>query len=190
MSGFISGIIYQRLLPKLCQHCALDYETVRDQGKLPAALVERIERVFMMGSAQLKLHNPEGCDHCRTGAPGYKGRVVCAEYVVPDQTMLDTLREGRHQVAKNQWMATPSDTGFGATAIGHALMLMAQGLVDPRDVESQVGVIRLPQVAVDLAVSSGSSSAKGRELPVAASNVLSLEGTSVDLEDLYERSAA
>jgi type II secretory ATPase GspE/PulE/Tfp pilus assembly ATPase PilB-like protein len=197
MSGFVSGIIYQRLLPKLCQHCALDYETLRDQGKLPAPLVERIERVFMMGSSRLKLHNPDGCPHCKSGAPGYKGRVVCAEYVVPDQLMLDALREGRHQAAKNQWMAMPSDTGFGATAIAHALMMMAEGLVDPRDVESQVGVIRLPQVSLELAASNqpgGSSlggSGRGRELPVlSGSNVLSMDGASVDLEDLYERSVA
>jgi len=196
MSGFVSGIIYQRLLPRLCQHCALDYEILRDQGKLPDPMVERIERVFMMGSSRLKLHNPEGCEHCRSGIPGYKGRVVCAEYVVPNQLMLDALRDGRHQAAKNQWMASSSDTGYGVTAIGHALMLMADGLVDPRDVESQVGVIRLPQVSTDLAASQmgGSTSVGpigGRDLPVlSGGSVSSMDGAAADLEDLYERSVA
>lgn len=192
MSGFISGIVYQRLLPKLCPHCSLEYESARDTGQLPASLVDRIERVFMMGSSHLKLHNPGGCSQCNTGAPGYKGRVVCAEYVVPNQTMLDALREGRHQAAKNEWMRSPSDTGFGGTAIAHALMLLAQGLVDPRDVESQVSIIRQPQSVgeVGLAGQPGQQGRVGRELPSNASNVLGMDGSAMDLEDLYERSVA
>jgi len=188
MSGFVSGIVYQRLLPKLCQHCAIDYESLRDQGRLFPALIDRIERVFMMGVAQLKLHNPKGCSHCSGGAPGYKGRVVCAEYVVPDQLMLDALREGRHQVAKTHWMGAPSDTGFGPTAIGHALNLMGAGLVDPRDVESQVGIIRVPQARPEL-VRSAASSAKVREIPMMGRE--SAPGNqSDDMGSLYERHVA
>jgi len=188
MSGFVSGIIYQRLLPKLCQHCALDYESLRDQGVLPAALVERIERVFMMGLAQLKFRDPKGCPHCSSGAPGYKGRVVCAEYVVPDQLMLDALRDGRHQVAKTHWMGMPSDTGFGPTAIGHALKIMADGLVDPRDVESQVGIIRVPQASPALigSVTSIARASKGREVPLMGHEPAMGEG----MEALYERHVA
>lgn len=188
MSGFVSGIVYQRLLPKLCPHCATPYEGSRDS--LPDALVQRIERVLVMGSCDLKIHNPKGCPHCVGGAPGYKGRSVCAEYVVPDHAMLEALREGRHQAAKTQWMRSASDTGFGPTALAHALKIMGEGLADPRDVESQIGIIRAPQM--DPGFTSESSS-KVRELPLMGRGFVGSGGlpdVNGSMEYLYERHMA
>lgn len=185
MSGFVSGIIYQRLLPKLCPDCSLPLDEHRRD--LPAPLLDRIERVMLNGTGSVRLRNPRGCPACRDAVPGYVGRSVCAEYVVPDQRLLDALREGQHQAAKSLWMAGHSDTGYGPTAVGHALHLMAQGLADPRDVESQVGMIRLPHADAELAARV----VTGVHEPAASAMAVALNDAGGDaLEDLYDRRAA
>lgn len=158
MNGFVSGIIYQRLLPRLCSHCAIPYED--GAHALPPELAQRIERTLMLGDNNIRLHNPAGCEHCRDKIPGYSGRLLAAEIVRPDEEMLSLLSAGQAQEARARWLGGASDTGFGVLSIGHAMMLMSQGLVDPRDVESQVGVIR-----DTLSGTRAASSAQVRELP-------------------------
>lgn len=180
MPGFISGIIYQRLLPELCQYCAIPYDQAVSKGMLPASLVDRVDRTLMLSESDVRVHNPEGCSQCGHQVPGYTGRIICAELVRPDSIMLDMLREDRIHDARQHWLQnSESDTGFGPTAIGHAMMLLRQGLVDPRDVEAQVGLIR-----DDSNVEQGLRPV--RELPGIMS---SCDGIVDGLEDLYAHQA-
>lgn len=188
MSGFISGVIYQRLLPRLCEHCAIPIEQALRTGMLPDALVQRLSRAVALDGSGARVHNPQGCPHCKSKVPGYSGRVVCAEIVRPDEAMLDALREDRLHDARAQWLRSECDTGYGPTALGHALMLLEQGLVDARDVESQVGIIRasaLHESSAQAAVVGLAPRVRVREVAMEAA-----AAPDADLMDmLYERAA-
>jgi len=145
MKGFIEGVVYQRLLPVLCS-CAIPWEDALSAGMIDEGVAQRVQRTFLVSEHNLRVHNSEGCELCRSHLPGYKGRTVCAEIVRPDERMLDALRRGDQESARAQWLSqTFLNTGFGNSALGHALLLMSQGLVDARDVESQVSIIKSPQ---------------------------------------------
>jgi len=146
MKGFIEGIIYQRLLPLLCD-CAIPWEDAVRMQMLDEKIVDRVQRTMVVSEHSLRVHNPQGCEHCRGLLAGYRGRTVCAEIVQPDERMLDALRRGDQETARAQWMGRSDlNTGFGTSALGHALVLMSGGLVDPRDVETQVSIIKSPQI--------------------------------------------
>ncbi|MCX8016325.1 MAG: ATPase, T2SS/T4P/T4SS family [Rhodocyclaceae bacterium] len=189
MSGFVSGIIYQRLLPKLCPYCALPFDEGLRRGLLSQDLVERVARAVPLDGTDVRLHNPDGCAHCRSGVAGYVGRTVCAEIVKPNEALLDALREQQMQRARQLWLASSSDTGYGPTVLGHALHLMERGMVDPRDVENQVGIIRLPSSHAEAAPTSAAVVAfSGRPLPLQMAEPAS--AMDMTMEDLYERCVA
>lgn len=145
MKGFVSGIIYQRLLPRLCE-CSIPWDQALDENLLDPGLVERVQRTLVVADHNISVRNPVGCPACKDHFPGYKGRTVCAEIVQPDERMLDALRRGNQEEVRNLWLGRNDlNTGFGVSALSHALLLMSQGAVDPRDVESQVAIIRQQQ---------------------------------------------
>lgn len=141
MNNFLSGVIYQRLLPVLCPHCSIPWADAVESQLVNNELADRIH-AHIPDYSGIRIQNAAGCDHCRGRAPGYKGRTVVAEILRPDDVMLGHLRSGNQQAVREYWLDSPSDTGFGGTALGHALSLMVKGLVAPLDVESQVGIIQ------------------------------------------------
>jgi type II secretory ATPase GspE/PulE/Tfp pilus assembly ATPase PilB-like protein len=146
MNNFLSGVIYQRLLPVLCPHCSIPWTAAVQKKLVNEDLVGRVHQPIPDYSL-IRVHNSVGCEHCRGRAPGYKGRTVVAEIVRPDDAMLSHLRSGNQQLVREYWLDSPSDTGFGVTALGHALSLMVKGIVGPLDVESQVGIIQARRVS-------------------------------------------
>ena len=86
MFGFMSslnGVVVQRLVRRLCPHCA---------GQRAATDVERewLARLGQPGAVQVPV--PLGCGECH-GA-GYKGRFVVAEVHVVDDVLRDHVTEG------------------------------------------------------------------------------------------------
>lgn len=143
MPGFLSGVIYQRLLSKLCPQCAVPYYDAIANGLLDEYVAQRIERSMDIDEiANVRVRNPDGCSECRGRVPGVIGRVVCAEILVVNEELLELLAAHRMAAAKRLWLHSGhhQDPRY-RTALGHGLRLMAQGLVDPREVESEVGLI-------------------------------------------------
>jgi len=141
MNNFLSGIIYQRLLPTLCNHCAIPFDAAVSKGLIGSDIANRVKQAVEIEQGNIHVHNPDGCEHCRDRAPGYKGRTLVAEVLRPDDAMLNLLRDGRVHEVRERWLQSESDTGFGVSAIGHAMMLMMKGVVDPSDVEEQVAIL-------------------------------------------------
>lgn len=134
MPGFVSGIIYQRLVPLVCPHCAVEYAHGCDQ--LDAALRARLQSVC--DPSEIKLRG-QGCPECKD--TGIAGRTVVAEFAVPDTELLRLLGDEDFLGAEQHWrrqgqLAMPEG---GVSALAHAIHKMRQGLFDPRDVEDQVG---------------------------------------------------
>lgn len=143
--GFISGVIYQRLVPTLCEHCAIPIDTARANGLIPDDLFHRVSQVADFGEDSVRVRNHEGCPECDN--KGITGRVPCAELLVPDDRMLMLLRQGDDIGAKAHWKQKGAEAmdGLGVTALSHAIYLMRRGKVDPHDIEIQIGKIANPR---------------------------------------------
>ncbi len=117
--GFISGLLYQRLLPVLCDHCG---SAVMEGG------------IRTRGS---------GCEHCRGGIGG---RTVCAQIVRPDREMLNLMREYRDLEARQLWERRGAEDPLpveqrehGLSACDTALHKMRQGLIAVEDMQAYFG---------------------------------------------------
>ena len=140
--GFISGIIYQKLLPTLCPHCALTMAQAERHGLVASGLKARINS-FDDGyrTDRIRFRNVNGCEHCK--GTGIGVRSICAEIIPPDEVFLSHLRAGDEVAAKSYWHSMPSlnVNGLGVTALAHGVSKMLDGLFDPRDVENQLGML-------------------------------------------------
>ena len=140
--GFISGIIYQKLLPTLCPHCALTMAQAERHGLVASGLKARIAS-FDDGYStdRIRFRNVDGCEHCK--GTGIGVRSICAEIIPQDEVFLSHLRAGDEVAAKSYWhsMSSLNVNGLGVTALAHGVSKMLDGLFDPRDVENQLGML-------------------------------------------------
>lgn len=193
--SFVAGLIYQKLIKKLCPHCSIglengkiplinnyhqiileslndlsnknidlsllekleqngDYDTnlvrkLQDHGYLNSREAKKLieayksinnedkntDLLYRIGTVcdKIDLDNikfkGKGCPHCK--GTGYKGRMVCAETLVPDKKILEILGADNLPAAENYWRMHLN----GRTAFEDAIFKMKQGLVDPLDVE-------------------------------------------------------
>lgn len=142
MPGFVSGIVYQRLVPVVCPHCSHKYHEVAGTGMLPAALEARLNRSINMDRDDVRLIKEGGCEHC--DFLGVVGRTPCAEVVKPDATFLELVRDEKDAAAKAYWLSSlGSRIGMNGlpTALSHAKYKMRLGMVDPRDVEAELSLL-------------------------------------------------
>lgn len=140
--GFISGIIYQKLLPTLCKHCALTMDEAERDGVLPHDLRARIATFDAeYGTDGVRFRKQGGCKECSHTGIGV--RSICAEIIPPDEVFLAHLRAGDEVAAKTYWHSMPSlnVNGLGVTALAHGISKMLKGMFDPRDIENQLGML-------------------------------------------------
>jgi type II secretory ATPase GspE/PulE/Tfp pilus assembly ATPase PilB-like protein len=141
--NFINLLVYQALVPKLCPCCRRDATAVYDN-----AYLERIERLFEIDRSRMKAQNDSGCNECiRKGLPelnGSKGRIVVAEMIEPTPKMLLLFRESKNLELKSYIrnlrtakFDEPDSTGKSALEV--AMYHVAQGTIDPREVEVKFG---------------------------------------------------
>lgn len=163
--GFISGILYQRLVPTLCPDCKTPL-TASNLDMLPLGTKSRLMTCAALNSDTIHIRG-DGCVTCRQ--TGYVGRTPCAELLLPDQKFLEHLEKKSLQSAESYWRETHplNNSGFGITALGHAIAKMRAGLLDPVDVENYVGLMH----------EEGSNSGAKSPLPGAIADLLnSAEG--------------
>ncbi len=86
MTSTINGIVGQRLVRKLCDHCREPYTPLPEVAR---------EMTRFHQDGDLRLYRAKGCDHC--SGTGYLGRLVIAEVLL----MSDPLRQAvlRHATA-------------------------------------------------------------------------------------------
>ncbi|HEY2454466.1 MAG TPA: ATPase, T2SS/T4P/T4SS family [Scandinavium sp.] len=132
----IIGLISQRLLPVLCAHCSLSWADKAPTLSLQTRdyLEKYCTVAGMCVPAQLRFHNPEGCERCRrvvslTGrvvSRGITGRTAVAEIIRPDARFMALWREYGTAVARQYWL-----NAGGVSRRSHLLYHLGQGRVDP-----------------------------------------------------------
>lgn len=127
MPNFISGVIYQSLVPTLCQRCAVPWYEA-DKSALADTFVRRVVRAADVSLVKLR---GKGCEDCKW--TGIAGRTVCAEVIIPDREFLKHIAEKQVLAAEEYWLASG-----GMRIIEHAKFKMQQGLVSPIDVEANI----------------------------------------------------
>lgn len=141
-ADFLSGLIYQRLLPLLCQHCAAVFHPDANPD-----LSRRLEPIADWSSLRVK---GAGCPHCK--GTGVAGRTVCAEIILPDHEMLAKFRVGEDLAAWRHWRANRDMRGVGSvgvTAMDEGIRKMREGLVSPQSVETSFGLIGMQDILED-----------------------------------------
>lgn len=139
--GLVAGLVYQRLVPVLCNACKAPAAEVRRAGSgSQAGILRRL--VTYLGNDSLDgifFRNPLGCAECHKR--GIVGRTVCAEILVPRPAMLKAVAQGDSPEVWRSWREVIDDTRpdvmNGRTAFEHALWKMRQGSVSPVDVEKE-----------------------------------------------------
>jgi len=132
---FIAALVFQRLLPVLCDHCKVPAKDV-----LPPDKLHHLQHKFKLNTDRIFCSADAGCSHCRER--GIIGSTVVAEIIVPDKVVRQHIGEGLDEKAEMYWRQSRR-TGFddvdmtGKTAFEHALYKVATGRIDPRDLEQE-----------------------------------------------------
>lgn len=124
---FLSGLVYQRLVPILCPDCQQEFEQHKDA--LPREQLDRILRIEDIDPAKLRLRGP-GCDNpkCRAGVVG---RTACIEIVSMNDEMFRFIEQGQDRDCIRYW----KEQVGGFTSLDSAVVKMCEGIVSPVDVE-------------------------------------------------------
>jgi type II secretory ATPase GspE/PulE/Tfp pilus assembly ATPase PilB-like protein len=152
----LRGLITQRLVRTICQHCKVPLNEAMRQRPQLAALMIRLRAAVALMDAEMrarqdgvtaddmKLLEPDlskvfvasgkGCDHC---IGGHSGRTVLAEVVETDSRLMALLRDDKVDQARAYWL---SHNGLGGLSmLWHALGKVVLGQVSPEDAEFELG---------------------------------------------------
>ena len=193
-SDFISGLIYQKLLPKICDACAImhtqsDGESIsiiseesiilknvlatksqvlkaqkygggtisvsralQDLGYFNEDQVIEVQSEYkqkvkefnasgfedrlisaLKGDIAMVRHAGPGCSKCN--GSGIIGRLVVAELLVPDDNILQAIKNGNDMETLKAWR----ESDFGDSILQSSIRLIRNGIVDPLHVESELG---------------------------------------------------
>jgi len=131
----VTGLISQRLVKKLCPHCA---RPVISPDELSYDLIARLDEISIP-LERVKLHNPKGCGHCGEGN-GYAGRTVVAEIIVPDHKFMEYVQHNNKAMAEYHWLTVLG----GRSMMEHAIERVYNGELDPQDTEKIMGPLEIP----------------------------------------------
>lgn len=139
---FLSGLLYQQLLPKICTHCGIDFNKHYESENVTQKdidLYHRMSKIVSPKQYNIKMRNPEGCDFCQHR--GIVGRTVVAEIVMIDLNMLQYIESGSIIPLMRYWRSL-SDKDYsstnmkGKTCMEHAFQKVLTGIVCPYDLEA------------------------------------------------------
>lgn len=102
MAGNIIGVVAQRLIRRLCNHCKEGYRPDEIECKL----------LEINADDSVAIYRAKGCSHCEH--QGYKGRIALMEILRMDKA-LDTLVSRR--ASMNELMEAALDNGFVTLAV-------------------------------------------------------------------------
>ena len=147
----LSGIMAQRLVPKLCPNCRLPLFGHEEriggiEGTTYQELLQAVDD-FPVRSLDIFVRG-DGCPTCvpdmRTDeerkadkGAGILGRTLVAETIRPDQRLLDVVRRHGIPAARRRWL----ENG-GRTMTDHAIAKMLAGVIAPDAVREFVGPIQ------------------------------------------------
>ncbi|TJY57295.1 hypothetical protein E4T66_17980 [Sinimarinibacterium sp. CAU 1509] len=151
---FLSGLMFQELLPVVCPHCslsALDLFQMASSGTvrlgLTRELVEQKTDTLKRVLSYLKPHARDirfegpGCKEC--SHRGTVGLTVCAEVVVLDDDMRQAIAAGDVLGARRHWESEPGlvSGADGVRCVDHGMSKLLAGHVSAEAFEESFGFI-------------------------------------------------
>lgn len=165
--GILKLLVFQCLLPLLCQGCAQTYEQASISEPWRCAMgtarspewrrswIAALEAQSGIARDKMRFRHAQGCVSCMTGLTdlrGTAGRTVAAEFIEPlDEPEFLAHLKCRDGLAMHRWFEQRSSTHVsdsemrGKSARHCALFKVSQGLVDPREIERFFGVMDTSQ---------------------------------------------
>ncbi len=128
ISSTVNGILAQRLVRRLCQHCKQAYSA-------PARLLQEFRQKGLIGErGELELYQAVGCEHC--GQIGYRGRQAIIEFLpmstpIKQQVMQHEQASVIQQQAIKEGMRTLYEDGLkkvidGVTTLEEVLRVTSE----------------------------------------------------------------
>lgn len=140
---FLTGLIYQKLMPIVCPHCSIDFHkhvNSEDATKEDIEIYRRMTSVMPnLNKFPIKMRSENGCPHCK--GSGIVGRTVCAEVVKIDIDMMQCIEQGRTLDLVLYWRSLSdkkpeSENMKGKTCMEHAFQKVLSGKICPFDLEA------------------------------------------------------
>ncbi|MBO9471091.1 Flp pilus assembly complex ATPase component TadA [Endozoicomonas sp. G2_2] len=172
LSEAIAGVMAQRTVRRVCQHCSetvslsdyleLKHPFLRDlRGIFRETIAEIPNRYsdlffYPQADAAIRVANRVGCERCRGG---YRGRTVIAEFLTIDETLSEMISDGATRAQLERHAVTQ---GF-RPMWEHGMQLVGEGITTFAEIERTLGqrqptikpirdASRVPQLARDEAV--------------------------------------
>jgi len=139
---FLTGLLYQKLLPVICGSCAIDFNKHINSESVTTkdlAIFSRIKDIVDPLKYKIKLRNEDGCESCKF--MGIKGRSVAAEVIMIDLEMMELITKGESIELMKYWRGLSDKKPFsenmrGKTCMEHGFQKVLAGLVCPFDLET------------------------------------------------------
>lgn len=136
----VRGLVYQRLIGRICRHCRIDYRHGIETGRIDAELGNSLSEILQKPLEELYLRG-DGCRHCRHGLAG---RTVVAETIQTTPYMLELYAAEKRAEMRKHWLRPESEGGMGGSpVIHHALTKVGAGISDINEVEEEVDLVEL-----------------------------------------------
>lgn len=116
IAAALEGIVAQRLVRKICEHCREPVQPTLEQR-------QRLSGLFTAG--QLTTYHGKGCNHCHNS--GYRGRIGLYEVLIPDEELRHLMTSDGSirditQMARSKGMKTLLDDAREKVAQGVTTM--------------------------------------------------------------------
>lgn len=133
-ASIVSSLMSQRLVKRLCPDCSelLD----KHMHQIDSKLLKRLIDVYGDDLSGIRLRNENGCKSCMKGNIG---RTVVAEIINTDQRFMDLMLSSNYE-AEKYWLEELN----GIPMMGHGLIKVKRGIIDPLDLEDELEYIQLP----------------------------------------------
>lgn len=139
---FLTGLIYQKLLPTVCKNCSIDFNKhihTPEATQKDLDVYRKLGQIVNPEKYPLRIRHPEGCIEC--SGQGITGRSVAAEVITLDLKMIQFIATGQIIPLIIYWRGLSdknpaSENMKGKTCMEHGFQKVLAGLVSPHDLET------------------------------------------------------
>lgn len=147
--GFITAVVAQKLVTKLCPHCK-----VQEDRK---EVIKKLDKIYIPLQGVFRAKEG-GCPHCHH--VGLKGRQACSSILIPDMDILQSIGDGKTIDALRQWRskrvgALHEDNYEGKTTFEHALYCVAHGQIGMDEAEAEMMPFEMAMLREEIIVVKG-----------------------------------
>lgn len=139
---FLTGLIYQKLMPIVCTNCCIDFHkhiNSEEAKKEDIDMYSRLTTVMPnLSKYPINKRSEMGCPNCK--GSGITGRTVCAEVIKVDMEMMQAIEQGRTLDLMFHWRGLSdgkpeTENMKGKTCMEHAFQKLLTGIICPFDLE-------------------------------------------------------